>query len=90
MAKPDQVGRLAFRVEGEFWNAYYARADSMKDAMLLGSLHMRLASLEPSKRQFMALMQSAFTVLFKDATGATLAWPEGPQPAPEHERSRDA
>jgi hypothetical protein len=38
-----ELGRLAFRQEGEWWNAYWSRDQhSMVDAVHLGSLRMTL------------------------------------------------
>ena len=36
-----QTGRLAMRVEGNLWVAYYAEADTMDSAVFLGSIQMR-------------------------------------------------
>ena len=36
-----QIGRLAMRVEGKLWVAYYALPNTMKGAIFLGSVQMR-------------------------------------------------
>jgi hypothetical protein len=85
-----EAGRLAFREEGEMWNAYWApRQTSMEGAILLGSIRMGIA-VEPSGRikdGFMALMKRTLEVAVKDALGTEVAAWNPPQVAPERERS---
>lgn len=85
-----QIGRLAFRHEGEFWNAYWAPyLDSMSGAMLLASIRMHLVEGSTAmKDQFMMMAKAAFGMIIKDITGQTPSW-NAPQPAPENERPRD-
>ena len=85
-----EIGRLAFRVEGDFWCAYYALPDSLKGAILLGSLRMKVAVVPARKKLFMHLMQLAMGDLIRESMGAHVSWPQPPHLAPEHERSRDA
>lgn len=85
-----EIGRLAFRVEGDFWCAYYALPDSMKGALLLGSLHMKVAINPARKKTFMHLMQLAMADIIREAMGARVSWPSPPHLAPEHERSSNA
>lgn len=80
-----KVGRLAFRVEGSQWNAYWALPDTMQDAVFLGSIPMAAARKPEIKDAFMALMQEVVSVLLPGA-----AWPDPPQRAPEHERGGTA
>jgi hypothetical protein len=87
--KRKDVGRLAFRVEGENWNAYYAAPETMEGAVYLGSIRMSLAKGRKVKQGFMDLMRSAMTVAMKEALGATPTW-GGVKGAPEHERSGNA
>jgi hypothetical protein len=82
-----RVGRLALRVEGAFWNAYYAMPDTMKDAIFLGSIRIRFVEDPMRKNVFMALMQEAVSDIIEETTGERPDWPDGPQPAPEQERS---
>jgi hypothetical protein len=86
-----QIGRLALRVEGDNWNAYYVlHTDSMKDAIYLGSISMTAVSFnEKRKDEFMALMREVVGDMIEDITGVRPEW-GGPKPAPEHERSRNA
>jgi hypothetical protein len=85
---PDKkIGRLALRHEGDFWNAYYAMPDTMEGAILLGSIRIRFVETQERKDAFLALMREAVSDILEEATGARPTWPEGPQPAPERERS---
>lgn len=79
--------RLAFRVEGEMWNAYAALIGTMEGAHLLGSVRLGLVQHPDRKAAFMALMQDALSDLLTDALGASVSWPDPPAPAPAHERA---
>jgi hypothetical protein len=81
-----KMGRLALRVEGDLWCAYYALPDTMDGALFLGSI--RTVFVEDAERKlvFMALMKEAVSDIIEDRTGERPLWPEGAQPAPEHER----
>ena len=83
-----QMGRLAMREEGDWWNAYYALPDTMDDAILLGSIRMAIVADFSAKQIFMALMRDAVTAFIKDRSGLTPEWPEPDgRPAPQHERA---
>jgi hypothetical protein len=86
--KGDPVGRLALRVEDDFWRAYYAKPDTMQDAILIGSLHMALARDEILKAAFMDLMKKSITFMLLEAAETSVVWPNPPQVAPAHERRR--
>ena len=81
--------RIAFRHEGEFWNAYIAHENTMKDAFLIGSIAFGSVVRNPeAKQQFIDLMQ----VVFEDAARA-MGLPIGDReirPGPEHERAGHA
>lgn len=83
-----QVGRLAMRVEGNLWVAYYARLGTMEGAIFLGSIQMAFVQEESAKQIFMALMRDAVSMIIKDITGSTGYWrePDG-RPAPQHEKA---
>lgn len=85
MGKPDQeIFRLAFRHEGENWNAYFAPPGSMEGALLLGSISMSLIiNNDEIKQAFIHLIQSALTNALEDEN---LEW-DAPKKAPEHERA---
>jgi len=84
-----KVGRLAFRVEGVNWNAYYASPDSMENAIYLGSIRMSFVERNPRrKHEFMSLMRSCFADAVKELTGEYPSW-ESPISAPEHERTKE-
>jgi hypothetical protein len=87
MSDKEQIGRLALRVEGDFWNAYYALPDTMNDAVLLGSIRMAFVQDFSAKQIFMALMRDAVAAIIKDTTGISPTWPDDPKPAPPHERA---
>lgn len=83
--------RLAMRQEGIFWNAYFARTETMNGAIHLGSIRMSLIEGSPEvKKAFMDTMQQAMTVAAKQSTGVVLDWPNPPEPAPESERGGHA
>lgn len=85
-----KVGRLAFRVEGELWNAYWAPSQSSMDgAVHLGSLRMSVARIPDIKQEFFELMRHAFSAAAKDLIGSEPIW-DDPKPAPDHERSGSA
>lgn len=84
--KTMQIGRLAMRHEGNFWNAYYAQTDTMKGALQLGSIAIAaVAENEERKAAFLSLMRDFVADLIEEKTGVRPVMP-GPQPAPEHER----
>lgn len=85
-----KVGRLAMRAEGQFWNAYYALPDTMQSAIFLGGIQMRFVQDQNRKQAFMSLMKEAVSDLIEEETGVRPDWPDGAQPAPEHERSGSA
>jgi hypothetical protein len=82
-----KMGRLAMRVEGNFWNAYYALPNTMDGAILLGSIQMRFVIDETRKNLFMALMREAMSDLIAEVVGERPTWPDGPRTAPPHERA---
>ncbi len=86
MSKQQQVGRLALRVEGVWWNAYYAQQGTMEGAILLGSLRMSLARVPKLKTLFMDLMTATVGEAVKETFGLQPTW-NAPEAAPEHERS---
>ena len=89
-AGQQQVGRLAMREEGNYWNAYYAMNDTMEGAVHLGSIKMNLVRQSAAVRDsFMALMRAALGNVLNGATGAPVIWNE-PEKAPEHERAGKA
>lgn len=86
----EQIGRLAMRQEGEFWNAYYARMETIDEAILLGSIKMSLVTNnEPRRLLFMGMMQEAVGEIIQLATGYEVDFKE-PTTAPQHEKSGNA
>lgn len=85
-----EIGRLALRVEGDVWRAYYAMPGTMDGALHLGSVSIGLVQ-DPKRRdQFVAFMRDVVADLIERATGTRPVWPHGPEPAPEHERAGSA
>lgn len=81
-----EMGRLAFRVEGDFWVAYYAHSKTMELAIQLGSICMGCVHNNPAVKQaFMDLMRAAVSPIIEQATGKPPEW-SGERPAPERER----
>ena len=85
-----KVGRLAMRVEGDYWNAYYAMPDTMKGAIHLGSIKMVFVrDNDQHKHLFLNLMQDAVADIVEDAAGQRPTW-DKPMQGPESERSGSA
>jgi hypothetical protein len=56
----EKVGRLALRVEGSLWCAYYALANTTDGALFLGSIRVAFVEERPERRAaFMELMREA-------------------------------
>lgn len=87
MKQLQKIGRLAFRVEGDTWRAYYALTETMDGAIPLASIAMRFVQDPGRKDRFIALMRDAVADLIEESTGTRPQWPDPPQTAPEHERS---
>lgn len=88
MKNKQQVGRLAMRVEGHLWVAYYALPDTMDGALFLGSIQMAFVQDPGAKQTFMGLMRDAVSAIITEKAGVAPDWPDPDgQPAPEHERS---
>ncbi len=83
-----QLGRVAFRVEGENWNAYYALPGTMEGAVYLASIKLTLVETSARKSAFMALMRDVVGDMIEQTLGTRPIWPTPPQPAPESERTR--
>jgi hypothetical protein len=78
------LGRLMFRVEGEFWNAYFGTGP--EDALLLGSIRMSLVTQSlVAKLQFMQMFSDAVARGIEDITGESPTMTT--EAAPENERS---
>lgn len=84
-----QIGRLALRAEGDNWNAYYAMQGTMDGAVFLASIRMGAVQNPDRKQAFMDLMRDVVADILEERLGVRPSW-EGPQGAPEHERSGSA
>lgn len=76
-----KAGRLAFRVEGDFWRCYWALPDTMDGAIELGAVAMAIVADEYRKAEFMRLMREFISEALPVAR-----W-NGPEPAPEAEKA---
>jgi len=83
-----KIGRLAMRVEGGHWNAYYAMHDTMDGANWLGSIAMRFVQSEKRKKAFMEMMKEAVADIIEEVAGERPTCPNKPVTAPEHERTK--
>lgn len=82
-----QIGRLALREEGKFWNAYYAQQGTMEGALHLGSIRIEAVRTHPQRKQaFIDMMRELVSDLVEIQTGVRLAW-GAPEVAAEHERA---
>jgi hypothetical protein len=87
-SKSEQIGRLAFREQGNNWNAYYALTDTLDGALHLGSIKMGAVADNPQRKQaFMDLMRDVVADTIEQTTGKRPTWNKA-QAAPEHERAR--
>ena len=77
------------RVEGNYWNAYYALPGTLEGAQLLGSIAMRFVMSQTRKAIFMELMQDSVSAMLEEIIGQKPEWRDEPQPAPEHERTKE-
>ena len=91
MTDPEQqIGRLAMRKEGDYWNAYYTLPNSMDGALLLGSISMGAVTNNPDRRQaFLVMMRDIVSDFIEEKTGTRPDWGD-PESAAEHERAGSA
>lgn len=83
----NQPGRIAYRVEGSWWVAYYALPNTMEGAIEIARI--RMAVVDPNddrKVTFMSLIQGFITEFLSSTTGEAPNWLD-PVKAPEHEKA---
>jgi len=89
---PDDVNipiRLAFRTEGEFVNTYVAMANTMANALLIGSIRRGILDRDETIwARWKELMLAALSNAIEDQFGQTPTFDE--QRAPEHEKAGKA
>jgi hypothetical protein len=89
MIEQKQIGRLAFRVEGNKWTCYYAMPNTMEGAIWMGSIAMAIVQDEGRKGAFITLMREALGDFIEEKMGNRVdSWKT--EPAPESERSGSA
>lgn len=81
-----QAGRLAMRVEGDWWVAYYAMNETMGGAVEIGRMHMGVVMNADRKAAFMDLCFDAVREFIEAVSGGAVIRHEA-RPAPEHERA---
>jgi hypothetical protein len=89
MTERTKMGRMALRVEGDNWVAYYAEPDTMEGALFLASIKMRLVQNKERKAQFMTLVRAIVGDLIEEALGERPSFSR-PKTVPPHERSGNA
>ncbi len=82
-----ELGRLAMRVEGDWWVAYCAKINTMDGAIELGRIRMTVAEVPAIKAATLEYFKLVFSKMFQGATGLKLDWPTAERPAPEHEKA---
>jgi hypothetical protein len=81
--------RVALREEGQFWNAYIAKHDTMEGAMLIGSIVMSAVKNNIKiKHAFQSTMKQILADAIKNTGGIIGSWDF--ERAPESERSGHA
>lgn len=86
-ANLQQVGRLAFRVEGDWWVVYHAQTATMDGAIELSRISMALVQTDERKMQFIAFMRDVFADLIEMTLGVRPQFPLPPQESAEHEKA---
>ena len=70
MTKPQNVaGRIALRVEGNWWVAYYAVPGTMEGAVELARIHMMIVDDPMRKEAFMQILQTYIADFIEAKTG---------------------
>lgn len=90
MTQQAKIGRIALRVEGDNWVAYWADVGTMEGAILLGSIAMAFVNHSPKRKaEFIELMNQCAADALEDILGTRPTWNE-PHAAPENEKSGNA
>ena len=85
-----KIGRLALRVEGPRWVAYFAATAGIDDAVEIGSILMSVVGRSSQcKEKFEELMQLAMVDVIYKASGMEAEWGDATV-APECERAGNA
>lgn len=86
-----QVGRIAFRHEGDWWVSYWApETHTMAGAVELARVAMNLVQTKERRDQFIQFARDVYADMAEQAIGVRPVFPTEPQPAPEHERAGSA
>jgi hypothetical protein len=79
--KGPKIGRLALRVEGDMWCAYFAQDGTMNGAILVGSI--KIGAVEASevrKQDFISLMQGCISDAIQHGVGSRPTWDAPKEP----------
>jgi hypothetical protein len=80
--------RLALRAEGDKWNAYIAKRDTMNGAIWVGSIALRFVEGNQKRKDaFIALMTEPLGDVIKEMYGKKPKWE--PREAAEHEKTKE-
>lgn len=83
-----QIGRLAFRHEGDWWVVYWApETHTMEKAVELARVAMNLVQTKERRDQFIQFARDVYADMVEGSLGVRPVFPTEPQPAPEHERA---
>lgn len=87
-ADTTKIGRIAFREIRDEMRAYYAMPDTMKEALLLGTMKRALLGRPERFEAWRLLLRDIVGDIIEAAAGQRPPWPNPPMPAPEHERGK--
>lgn len=82
-----EMGRLAMRHEGDYWNAYYALPDTMAAAYFVASIRFAMVAHNPIRRlAFIQIAKGCVADIIEMNFGQRPLW-DAETPAPEHEQA---
>lgn len=73
----EDLARLAMRVDGDMWIAYFAPVDTMDGAVILGAINIGMIIGHPHrKKAFLDLMRDLIADRIEEALGSRPMWYE--------------
>lgn len=82
----EEIGKIAFREEGELWVSYYQLAPD--DKIPLMKINMNIVNRLGFREEFVELSRAIAQKLIYESLGISVTF-GGEQPAPENERTED-
>jgi hypothetical protein len=80
--------RLALRAEGDKWNAYITKPDTMDGAIRVGSIALRFVEGNQKRKDaFIALMTEPLAEMMKEMYGEKPSWEQ--RPARDREKTKE-